>query len=258
MVHDVAVIQAKYGADMTTRTGDTTYGFNATADVTNAAMQFEDGEMHTIFTIWDAGGTDTLDLSGYYSDSVIDLRPGAYSSAGGMGAYDPAFAGLDPSTMTKADYLAFVNANNAEAGFGSRTAAYDLYFGGRAGVNEDVPWSEIVGGDWLMENNIGIAYGATVENAIGGHGDDRINGNSANNRLTGGDGADTFIFADDSSTDTVTDFESGVDKIDLSELGVGASNVTFVGNEVFVDTGDNIVHIVSQGDQILTTDLFFG
>jgi Ca2+-binding RTX toxin-like protein len=258
MVHDIAVVQAKYGADMTTRTGDTVYGFNATNDVTNAAMRFEDGEMHTIFSIWDAGGNDTLDLSGYYTDSVIDLRPGAYSSAGGMGAYDPAYAGVDPSTMTKADYLAFVNANNAEAGFASRTAAYDLYFGGRDGVNEDTPWSEIVGGDWLMENNIGIAYGAVIENAIGGHGDDRINGNSADNRLTGGDGADTFVFADDDSTDTIADFESGVDKIDLSELDVDASDVTFVGNEVFVDTGDNIVHIVSEGDPILITDLLFG
>jgi hypothetical protein len=34
--------------------------------------------------------------------------------------------------------------------------------------------------------------------------------------------------------------------------------VTFVGNEVFVDTGDNIVHIVSQGDIIAPSDLFFG
>jgi serralysin len=258
MVHDVWVIQQKYGADMTTRTGDTTYGFNATGDVTNEAMRFHSGEMHTIFTIWDAGGNDTLDLSGYYTPSVIDLRAGAYSSAGGLGAYNPAWVGVDPTTLSKADYLAFVNTNNAAAGFASRTAAYDLYFGGREGVNENVPWSDIVGKDWLMENNIGIAYGAVIENAIGGHGDDRINGNSANNHLTGGDGADTFIFADDASTDTITDFESGVDKIDLSELGVDASDVTFVGNEVFINTGANIVHIVSQGDAIQITDMFFG
>jgi serralysin len=258
MVHDVAIIQAKYGADMTTRTGDTTYGFNSTADVTNAAMKFQPGEMLTMFTIWDAGGNDTLDLSGYYTDSIIDLRPGAYSSAGGLGAYNPAWVGVDPSSLSKADYLAFVNPNNAAAGFAARTAAYDLYFGGRANTNEEVPWFEIVGGDTLMENNIGIAYGAVIENAVGGHGNDRINGNSADNRLTGGNGADTFIFGDDSSTDTITDFESGVDKIDLSELGVDASDVTFVGNEMFVDTGSNIVHIVSQGDQILISDLFFG
>jgi serralysin len=121
MVHDIAVAQAKYGADMTTRTGDTTYGFNSTADVTNAAMKFNAGEMLTIFTIWDAGGNDTLDLSGYYTDSVIDLRPGAYSSAGGFGAYDPAYADADPSAMTKDDYLAIVNANNAGGGGAGRT-----------------------------------------------------------------------------------------------------------------------------------------
>jgi serralysin len=61
MVDDVYVIQQKYGADLTTRTGDTTYGFNSTADVTNEAMKFHTGEMATIFTIWDANGNDTLD-----------------------------------------------------------------------------------------------------------------------------------------------------------------------------------------------------
>jgi Ca2+-binding RTX toxin-like protein len=243
MVHDIAIIQQKYGADMTTRTGDTTYGFNATADVTNEAMRFEDNEMISIFSIWDAGGNDTIDLSGYDSNSVIDLRPGAYISAGGPG-----------EQLT----LAEINANNAAAGLGNRTAAYDLYFGGRAGANEGIPWSEIVDTDFVMDNNIGIAYGTIIENAIGGGGDDRINGNSADNRLTGNGGADTFIFADDSSTDTITDFESGVDKIDLSELGVTLADVVFAGNEVFVNTGDNLVHIVSQGDIIAPTDLFFG
>ena len=200
MVHDIWVAQEKYGAEMTTRTGDTTYGFNATADVTNDAMRFDPGEMNTIFSIWDAGGTDTLDLSGFYTPSIIDLREGAYSSAGGLGAYNPAWVGVDPSTITKEDYLAFVNANNTAEGLAARTAAYDLYFGGRAGANEGIPWSDIVGKDWLMENNIGIAYGAVIENAIGGHGNDQINGNQANNQLTGNDGADTFIIADYSGT----------------------------------------------------------
>jgi serralysin len=264
MVHDVAVIQQKYGADMTTRTGNTTYGFNSTADVTNPAMKFVPGEMLTIFTIWDAGGNDTLDLSGYYTDSVIDLRPGAYSSAGGMGAYSPALADSDPSTMSQSDYLAFVNANNAAIGLGSRTAAYDLYFGGREGANEDVPWFDIMGGDTLMENNIGIAYGATIENAIGGHGDDRINGNSVANRLTGGGGADTFIFANDGSVDTITDFKSGTDKIDLSEVpGLNASKVFFdsANDTLRIDTnGDNVydMFVIVKGDDVAPTDIFYG
>ena len=249
MVHDIAVIQDKYGADMTTRTGDTTYGFNATADVTNAAMRFVDGEMVSIFSIWDAGGKDTLDLSGYDSNSVIDLRPGAYSSAGGPG-----------HELT----LAEINANNAAAGLGSRTAAYDLYFGGRAGVNEGIPWSEIVDTDFVMDNNIGIAYGATIENAIGGGGNDRINGNSANNELTGGAGADTFIFVADGSTDTIKDFNSGEDKIDLTELGAGinASNVTFDAGKIFVNTdadADIELTIIVQGDPVIIgSDIIFG
>ena len=39
-----------------------------------------------------------------------------------------------------------------------------------------------------MENNIGIAYGAVIENAIGGHGNDQINGNQVDNVLTGNGG----------------------------------------------------------------------
>jgi serralysin len=268
MVHDVAIAQAKYGADMTTRTGDSTYGFNASADVTNAAMRFSAGEMFTIFTIWDAGGNDTIDLSGYHTDSVIDLREGAYSSAGGYGAYDAALADTDPSLETQDDYLAHVNAANAALGLGARTAVYDLYFGGREGVNESVAWFDTMGRDTQMENNIGIAYGAIIENAIGGSGDDQINGNQANNTFTGGAGADTFILAsfgaDDASVDTITDFVSGTDKIDLASFaGVDAADVTFdaASDTLSVDTngdGSADFHAIVHGDDVLATDIIYG
>lgn len=268
MVHDIAVIQAKYGADLTTRAGDTTYGFNATADVTNAAMRFSAGEMFTIFTIWDGGGTDTLDLSGYHTGSVIDLREGAYSSAGGFGAYSAALAGTDPASLTRDDYLALVNPANAALGYAARSAVYDLYFTGREGVNENIPWYQTMGGDTLMENNIGIAYGAVIENAIGGHGDDRINGNQANNTFTGGDGADTFIFArygaGDTSTDTIADFQSGQDKIDLTFFeGLDMSNV-LIDNDadmIKVDTDRNgswDMTIMVHGTDVAATDFIFG
>jgi Ca2+-binding RTX toxin-like protein len=249
MVHDIAIMQQKYGADMTTRTGDTTYGFNATADVTNPAMAFKPGEMLTMFSIWDAGGNDTLDLSGYNSNSVIDLRPGAYTSAGGPGV-----------ELT----LAQINANNAAAGLGSRTAAYDLYFGGRPGSNEGIPWSELVDTDFVMDNNIGIAYGAIIENAIGGGGNDQLNGNSANNQLTGGAGSDTFIFVDDGSVDTIKDYKAGVDKIDLTEIaGVNASDVSFnaAQDKLFVNTDDDAAYemtIIVKGDDVLVSDILFG
>jgi serralysin len=269
MVHDIWVIQQKYGAEMNTRTGDSTYGFNSTSDVTNTAMKFTGTlERMTIFSIWDADGNDTLDLSGYYTPSVIDLREGAYSSAGGLGAYNETWVGADPNDDLDA-YLAFVNTNNAALGLASRTLAFDLYFGGRVGANEEVPWSEIVGGDWLMENNIGIAYGATIENAIGGHGNDRINGNQVDNEFTGGAGADTFIIADysgptldgqtfdDQSVDTIMDFETGVDKIDLSELGVEWADLSAVGTTWTVELGDDDLSFIVLGNAAVQSDFIF-
>jgi Ca2+-binding RTX toxin-like protein len=264
MVHDIWVAQQLYGAETTTRTGNTTYGFKATDDVWNDAMRFEAGEMATIFTIWDAGGIDTLDLSGYHTDSVIDLREGAYSSAGGFGSYNAALAGTDPSTLGKAAYLAIVNGYNAAEGYGLRSAAYDLYFGGRAGANEGIPWNKIVGEDYLMENNIGIAYGAVIENAIGGFGDDRINGNQANNQFTGGAGADTFIIGDysgltadgktfdDESIDTIMDFNAAQgDKISLCTLGVDYNDLSYSavagGTMVTVERGDDDLSFVVLG-----------
>jgi hypothetical protein len=272
MVDDVAVIQQKYGVDLTTRTGDTVYGFNATKDVTNAAMQFKTGEMATIFTIWDAGGRDTLDLSGYFTDSVIDLREGAYSSAGGWGAYNPKLIGTDPT-------LAQINANNAAANLGARNARlFEIYFNGdyydtgadgqKVLVNEGQSWKEITGtGDkLLMEQNIGIAYGAIIENAIGGGGNDRINGNQADNRFTGNAGADIFILArygaDDMSVDTITDFKSGTDKIDLSFFtGLKAENVAFANGVLSLDTDRNgtvdVTANVLGGSLVVATDLIF-
>jgi serralysin len=273
MVDDVYVIQQKYGADTTTRTGNSTYGFNSTSDVTNEAMKFHTGEMSTIFTIYDANGNDTLDLSGYYTNSVIDLREGAYSSAGGWGAYNPSQIGAQPT-------LAGINANNAAAGLGPRSAAlYDIYFNGTPGVNEGVSWKEITGtsNQYLMEQNIGIAYGAVIENAIGGHGNDRINGNQANNLFTGGDGADTFIIADysghiptpsnpaghdvvDTSVDTITDFHTGQDQIDLTSFGhLTAADVTYAGGDLHFSANghDYAVHLLGASID-LSHDILFG
>ncbi|MEM7425237.1 MAG: FG-GAP-like repeat-containing protein [Pseudomonadota bacterium] len=81
MVHDILAIQAAYGADMTTRTGDTVYGFNSTL---NSAIFDFTRNAHPVITIWDAGGNDTLDLSGFGDASIVNLAPGSYSDADQM------------------------------------------------------------------------------------------------------------------------------------------------------------------------------
>jgi Ca2+-binding RTX toxin-like protein len=122
-----------------------------------------------------------------------------------------------------------------------------------------------MGKDYLMENNIGIAYGAVIENAIGGGGDDRINGNQVNNRFTGGLGADTFIIADysgatldgktfdDESVDTIVDFSAAQgDKISLCELDTDYQHLSFSavtgGTMVTVERGNDDLSFIVLGN----------
>jgi serralysin len=60
LLDDIAAAQLAYGANMTTRAGDTVYGFNSTAgrDVFAAASS----STKLVFAVWDAGGTDTFRL----------------------------------------------------------------------------------------------------------------------------------------------------------------------------------------------------
>ncbi|MCL6699816.1 M10 family metallopeptidase C-terminal domain-containing protein [Sphingomonas sp. NSE70-1] len=220
---------------MTTRTGDTTYGFNATADTAGRDAFNFDLTPAPVMAIWDAGGNDTLDASGYATNQVIDLTPGSMSSIGGV-------------TLENAPTLAEVNANRAAAGYPPLSQVnYDIRMANLA-ANPDAG---------LLVDNVGIAYGVTIENAVGGSGNDLIIGNDASNRLygnagndtisggagvdymTGGAGNDTFI-ADINgalvptkrgtlSLDVIMDFETG-DKIDLSAID---ANLSKSGDQAF-------------------------
>lgn len=81
MLYDVLTAQQIYGADMTTRTGDTTYGFGRGDG--NALYDFS-VNWRPVLTIWDAGGTDTIDLSGFHGTQRLDLREGEYSNITGQ------------------------------------------------------------------------------------------------------------------------------------------------------------------------------
>ena len=61
----------------------------------------------------------------------------------------------------------------------------------------------------------------------GGLGDDRLIGEAGADRLSGGAGSDTFVFdalpATSAGRDIVSDFEHGIDKIEISMSGFGGS-----------------------------------
>ncbi|MFN0194736.1 MAG: M10 family metallopeptidase [Aestuariivirga sp.] len=81
MMHDIKALQDMYGAETATRAGNTTYGFNS-----NSGSELFDftQNRHPIVCIWDGGGNDTLDLSGFRTSSRVDLRPGTFSDADAM------------------------------------------------------------------------------------------------------------------------------------------------------------------------------
>ncbi len=84
MMNDIMAMQAIYGVDTTTRSGDTVYGFQSNVTGTTAAIFDFTQNLNPIICIWDAGGTDTLNLSGWNTASNVDLAPGSFSSANSM------------------------------------------------------------------------------------------------------------------------------------------------------------------------------
>ena len=78
---------------------------------------------------------------------------------------------------------------------------------------------------------------------VGGAGNDRLIGGMGDDQLLGGAGSDTFVFRDTPGDDTIVDFVSGTDKIDLRAFDITADDVTAVtvgaNTTLFVDiSGD--------------------
>ncbi len=184
MLFDVAAIQARYGADPTTATGDTIYTFDASKPI----MQ----------TIYDAGGNDTLDLSSQTRASIIDLTPGAFSSIakftiaeqaaffkaqiGGAGSYIDSIFNSQSYTWTDNLAIAFnTTIENVSGGSGN-----DRIQGNLADNN-------LTGG--AGDDYIRGADGNDI--LVGGSGFDDINGNKGGDTVYGGEGNDWVVGGQD-------------------------------------------------------------
>lgn len=81
MMDGISAIQHKYGANYQTRREDNTYGFNSNTNRDYYSLK-SDRDM-AVFCIWDGGGNDTLDMSQYNRDQVLNLRAGSFSDVAG-------------------------------------------------------------------------------------------------------------------------------------------------------------------------------
>ncbi len=171
LLHDIAAAQQFYGANMTTRAGNTVYGFNSNA---GDIYLLDNKDEKAVFCIWDAAGIDTLDMSGYDNRQTINLNPGKFSSTGGL-----------KFNVSMADAVD-VNGNNSwEAGF-DPTRIANLVENAIGGFGDDA----IIGN---QANN--VLDGSVGDDGISGNGgDDTIIGGIGGDRIDGGDGFDRVVY----------------------------------------------------------------
>jgi len=200
---DIAAAQAEYGVNMTTRTGDTTYGFNSNA----GRPWFETATASTkvIFAVWDAGGTDTFDFSGYSNSQIIDLRQGHFSDVGGLIGNVAVAMGATIEDARGGSGVDTINGNSSANWL--RGEAGNDTLNGLAGddrLDGNDGNDTITGGDGFdrINGNIGNDYGyggAGTDWVVGGQnndqlfgdaGDDIVNGNLGNDVCYGGEGND--------------------------------------------------------------------
>lgn len=272
MVLDIAAIQAAYGVNWDTASGDTTYHFNPdNGQILRDEVVINDPIENIIFTtLWDGGGIDTLDFSDYVTGLVIDLTPGAGSNLDAFGIHQR--ASLSPEVDAPHHlYLAIAPEGDARA---------------------------------LFENAIG---GTGADSFVGNAADNAFRGGLGTDRYTGNGGADQALgtvdeldgdrFADFGDTDEIViegysggveavvsgsgldlnfsaatlllegDYEDATFRVNLADentsislAGLGATRLTDAGerfittdggsNEVFADAGDDVI-VTSEGDDIL-------
>ncbi|WDI32473.1 M10 family metallopeptidase [Hyphococcus flavus] len=179
MIVDILAIQSLYGAPADTRSGDTIYGFGSNAGeliydptsfpTTNYAM-----------TIYDTGGTDTFNYSGFSEDQYIDLNDEGISNIGGL---------IGNVIIARDVYI-----ENAEGGSGQDMLIGNELANSLSGNTGDDTLDGGDDNDFMLGNddNDSIIGGSGNDSANGNDGDDELFGNQGDDLLVGSTGNDTI------------------------------------------------------------------
>ncbi|MEQ3746165.1 MAG: M10 family metallopeptidase C-terminal domain-containing protein [Henriciella sp.] len=253
LLHDIAALQRLYGANMETRDGNTVYGFNSTESV-DSHWNLDSWQDFFVASIWDGGGIDTIDASGYYEDQVISLVEEDFSSLGGL-----------TFNLSIARGAVIENAiGGAGDDFLTGNAANNILNGGD-GV-DTVDYSALTGGivlDLSAGSFTSAASGTdtliSIEGVIGTDGNDTLTGDAGNNyfevrggndTVNGGNGIDYVGLR--GGTEGVTVAANALSSGTLTIAGLGTNTLTSIegirGTE-FADTfnGDAGVQLYHGG-----------
>lgn len=222
MLFDIEALQFLYGANITHNTGDNIYSYS--------------DDQYIFETIWDAGGTDTIIYSGQQS-ALINLNDGQFSSLGLTFNKNDKTTTNITNTGTPNDSFTF---NNRTIIKGSETHSQPRDSSAIL-ANSSSFAADIQSGEIELLNNLGIAYGATIENATTSNGNDIIYGNDSNNVINGGAGYDTFI--------------SNISRSQVTEIIEQSDNRTIIVSTHDTDTLISIEEITFSDNSTVSTEI---
>lgn len=288
MIADIEAVQDLYGTAGTVRTENTTYLNNSTA---GGYLDRLDEFNNVAFTIFDEGGVDTIDTSDATVAQTIDLRQGAHSDVFGREGNMTIAMGTRIERAiggSAADTIIGSEGNNrliGGAGFDtlSGRGGRDTLFGRQGqdrlegGDADDTlrgngSGDDLFGGSGadMMLGGVGADYlsgGDDADVLRGGLGDDTLFGNGGadvlkgswgNDTLTGGNGADTFKFKTGTGSDTITDFQDGLDVIQITEGASSIADLTITssGTSTLVRFADVTIELENTAPSALGADDF--
>jgi hypothetical protein len=162
----------------------------------NGVGQMASGGNEIFETVWDGGGSDTYDFSGYGTSLRVDLQPGAWTVTSDaqravLGSGKVAVGNIANALLYNSDLRSLIE--NAIGGSGADTITGNQVANTlRGGSGNDVLYG-LAGNDFLF-------------------------GDAGSDTLVGGLGDDTFYFAVNNGADVIADFVAGAGSGDLIDL----------------------------------------
>lgn len=169
-------------------------------------------------------GTDRLSGGGGNDTYTVDSQADVVIESAGQG-YDTVQS-TGPGYYLGANIEALALMTEAGDAFGVGNELDNLINGNigsnqlSGGAGADLIYGND-GADSLFgeDGNDRLLGGAGNDSIDSGAGNDVLNGQTGNDVLFGGSGADIFVFESGTGRDLIRDFETGIDKIDLTGLG---------------------------------------
>jgi len=249
----------------------------------NANLQYQGGSLGDSImggtgheTIFGGSGAVGDTLNGYEGNDALIGGGGADCMTGGLGN-DLILGG--PDAAPAADSIDGGDGNdtiNGYEGLDNLIGNYgdDLIFAGDGGsLNGDTLQGDY-GNDTLVANQTGTSgvdhlYGGYGNDVLfGGAGGDSMHGMNDNDTLVAGDGSDTllggmgndvmwgdtgidyFIFLPNDGNDTIADFVTGVDKLNLTGRSYTGSYTAFLADVTLATTANGLVATFTDGSVI--------